>query len=104
MTVEHAKELEDLERHVERVLDLIPWPGTPGVLRELRTSHQINAENRLRDLRAALGYLLGEINRNLRREPRLVHEDRAALLAGLALRSGARLQIEVQIAKAAPRV
>lgn len=71
MTVEHAEELEKLAEHVQDVLDLFPWPagsprsedGMQTQVGNVRTQQQVEAENRLRDLRVALGGLLRAIER-----------------------------------------
>lgn len=72
MNVEHAKELEALERHVERVLELFPWqsdgPTSEGggmqtsMWNRMRTPQEVATENRLRALRAGLRGALEAIN------------------------------------------
>lgn len=75
MTIEHAEELKKLEEHIRNVLDLFPWPedslhGEGGFQKAfagsmLRTPQQVDAENRLRDLRVGLGGALGAISNHL---------------------------------------
>lgn len=77
--IEHGQELRDLKEHTRRVLDLFPWPddspfneggiGQREVLREMRTQQQVADEQALRDLKGALGTLLGGIAKYLREPP-----------------------------------